>query len=270
MHSADGVHWSEWQRLAAFGEGHYQISASAKGLAATAFNYHPPTVEGGVPGLNYRTNLYYLQTTDNGASWTNARGEPIEVPLLNKDNEAMVRDYEKEDLLVYMKDILIDAEGRPVILYITSKGYASGPQNAPRTWTLAKWTGEEWRFHTIATSDNNYDMGSLHIADGKWMLMAPVAEGPQPYNPGGEMAMYVSTDEGATWKMKKQMTKESERNHTYARRPVHAHRDFYAFWADGNGRAPSESRLYFSDHKGRVFQLPAEMSEDFQKPTRVK
>ena len=41
------------------------------------------------------------------------------------------------------------------------------------------------------------------------------------------------------------------------RRPVNAHDDFYAFWADGHGRQPSASSLYFCTKAGDVYRLPA-------------
>jgi hypothetical protein len=66
------------------------------------------------------------------------------------------------------------------------------------------------------------------------------------------------------------MTGNSKYNHTYVRRPVHAHDDFYAFWADGHGREKSGSQLYFSDRKGKVFLLPTAMDSDFAKPVQIK
>jgi hypothetical protein len=80
------------------------------------------------------------------------------------------------------------------------------------------------------------------------------------------MAMWISKDYGLTWKKVKQLTTESPRNHTYARRPVNAHPDFYAIWADGHGRKPSSSSLYFCDKHGNVRVLPREMSEELVKP----
>ena len=168
---------------------------------------------------------------------------------------------------VYLKDIRIDAEERPVILFITSKGYESGPKNDPRTWTTARWTENAWQIRDAFTSDNNYDMGSLYIEDdGMWRIIGPTETGPQPYNPGGEMAMWVSSNLGLTWKKVKQLTKDSPHNHTYARRPVNAHPDFYAIWADGHGRKPSSSCLYFCDKQGNVRVLPREMSVELVKP----
>lgn len=188
-------------------------------------------------------------------------------PLTEIKNPALVHNYQSEGLLVYLIDIVFNEEDNPIILYITSNGYESGPKNDPRTWTTARWTGNKWEINKAMTSDNNYDMGSLYIEDdGTWRLIAPTETGPQPYNTGGEMAMWVSKDSGKLWKMVKQLTKNSEFNHTYARRPVNAHPDFYAIWADGHARKPSQSSLYFCSKDGTVKILPREMKSEFEKP----
>ena len=262
MTSDNGVNWSEWNRLAAIDKGHYQISSCTAAKAGTAFNYHPEP-----QGLNWRTNLYYLETTDFGESWQNAAGESVAVPLTVPASNALVYDYEAEGLKVYLKDIALNDQGQPVILYITSKGYESGPENGPRTWKTAQWTGSEWAIRDVTTSDSNYDMGSLYLEqDGTWRIIAPTETGPQPYNPGGEMALWLSPDQGKNWERTRQLTAGSERNHTYARRPVNAHPGFYALWADGHCRQPSKSCLYFCDREGQVYQLPEEMTGDFEKP----
>jgi len=262
--SPDGVRWSAWLRLAAIDCGHYQISTTSARKAATVCNFHP---EG--KGLNWRTNLYYMETTDRGESWQSAAGDPLALPLVQPDNPALVHDYRAERLNVYLKDVRLDADDRPVILFITSRGYESGPGNDPRTWTTARWTGRQWEIRPVTTSDNNYDMGSLYLEpEGMWRIIAPTEPGPQPYNPGGEIAMWQSGDRGATWQKVKQLTHDSPRNHTYVRRPVDPHPDFYALWADGHGREPSPSTLYFCDRQGNVYVLPREMREDFARPVR--
>ncbi len=266
MTSKDGEKWSQWLRLAAIDKGHYQISTANDKKAGTAFNYHPNP-----KGLNWRTNLYYIETGDFGRTWHSADGTDISLPLKEAKNPGLVHDYQAEGLNVYMKDIRFDADGRPVILYITSKGYQSGPRNDPRTWTTAQWTGSKWVIRPVTTSDNNYDMGSLYLEeDGIWRIIGPTETGPQPYNPGGEIAMWISPNQGVGWRKERQMTTGSERNHTYARRPVNAHPDFYAFWADGHGRKPSLSNLYFSDKQGNVRVLPRLMNEDFVKPELIQ
>jgi hypothetical protein len=65
------------------------------------------------------------------------------------------------------------------------------------------------------------------------------------------------------------MTAGSARNHTYVRRPVNAHPDFFALWADGHGRQPSESNLYFADQAGNVFRLPRQFDAEHAKPEQI-
>ncbi len=282
--SPDGVAWSEPKHLAATAQGHYQISGLHKEKVGTAFNYHPATASGNwdnptddqtnahFNGLNYRTNLYYLYTDDFGETWRAASGKTVQTPVTEIHNEALVRDYESAGLLVYMKDIHFDSEGNPVILYVTSKGYEAGPKNAPRTWTTARWTGETWDIRPAFDSDNNYDMGSLYIEpDGVWRFIGPTGQGPQQYNPGGEVAVWTSRDRGVTWKMARQVTSGSPYNHSYVRKPVNAHPDFYGFWADGHGRELSPSRVYFCDKTGeKAFRLPERMENELEKPTQIK
>lgn len=266
MTSPDGVKWSKWIRLAAIDEGHYQVSGVTGKKAGTAFNFHPQG-----KGLNWRTNLYYIETADCGKTWRAADGTMLALPLKEVKNPALVHDYQSEGLNVYLKDVRFDERGMPVILFLTSKGYESGPKNDPRTWTTARWTGRVWEVRVAMTSDNNYDMGSLYLEnEGTWRIIGPTETGPQPYNTGGEMAMWVSEDFGKTWGKVRQLTENSKRNHTYARHPVNAHPDFYALWADGHGRKPSQSTLYFCDKKGNVRRLPREMKEEFERPRMVE
>lgn len=266
MSSPDGETWSRWQRLAAIDDGHYQVSGLGKAKAGSMFNYHP---EG--KGLNWRTNLYYVESADNGATWQSVDGRKLSLPLTEVRNDALVRDYEAEGMNVYLKDLRFDENDHPVLLYITSKGYESGPKNDPRTWTITRWDGERWLSAPVTTSDNYYDMGELWmLGPDDWRITGPTASGPQPFNPGGEVEMWTSRDRGATWTRTRQMTRDSPMNHTYVRRVLNANVDFVALWADGHGRQPSESRLYFSDSKGSVFQLPFVMKSERASPITVK
>ena len=263
--SPDGVSWSEWTRLAAIEEGHYQLSAVTADQAGTAFNYHPAG-----KSVNHRTNLYFMQSTDDGHTWQSADGTALAPPLTRVHNAALIHDYAADGLLVYLKDIGYDDQGHPVVLYLTSPDYRSGPHAVPRTWTTARWDGERWIIRPAMTSDSNYDMGSLYLEkNGLWRIIAPTETGPQPFNPGGEVALWLSPDQGLTWEKARQVTSNSPRNHTYVRRPVNAHPDFYAFWADGHAREPSESWLHFSDRDGRARRLPPVMNEAWREPKPV-
>jgi hypothetical protein len=279
MRSEYGEAWTERMLLAHMEEGHYQISWPYHGKDAvsfkkvgTAFNYHPTAFQGHaeMKGLNWRTNLYYIETDDYGHTWRTVQGEVVDAPLTDPKSAALIHDYEAEGRLVYLKDLKYDKKGRPVVLYVTSNGWQPGPKTGPRQFEIAHWTGKEWRRSVVAATDNNYDTGGLHIEGKKWWIVAPTNVGPQPFNPGGEMARWKSVDKGQTWEKVQTLTSGSPYNHGYARRPLGGHPGFAALWADGHGRKPSPSRLYFYDaERDEVYRLPEAMDTDWSAPERV-
>ncbi len=259
-----GENWTKDRKLAGMG-GHYQVSNGMDGHVITAFNMHPKG------NVDQRTNLYFVRTDDRGETWRTADGRAVNTPLTDPAGPALVRDYRAEKRLVYVKDIGFDVRKNPVILYVTSASHQPGPPGAPRIWTIAHWSGKEWRFHEITTSTHNYDMGSLYIeADGTWRIVAPTEQGPQAHGTGGEIAVWCSQDEGRTWEKTRQVTRDSESNHGYVRRPVNAHPDFYGFWADGNPDVLSPSHLYFCNRDGtRWWTLPYDMTTATARPMEV-
>jgi hypothetical protein len=267
MTSQDGRNWSVPSAVAKIEAGDYQISWPHKGKVGTAFDFHPNG-----KGLDARTNLHYMESHNGAKLWHTASGDRIEIPLKSRNNTALIRDYAKDNKLVYIKDLNYNAEGRPVILYLTSQGHLPGKAQGPHTWHTARWDGKTWQFRDVSTSDHNYDHGSLYIeADGTWRIIAPFGPGPQPFGTGGEMQMWTSLDQGQTWAKLKDLTANSLRNHSYARRPLNAHPDFYAFWADGDARKRSASSLYFCNQDGsKVFRLPTQMTEESAKPELLK
>ena len=263
--SVDGRTWRETRKLAGFG-GHYQTSGAHDSKVATFFNYHPD-------GDNdKRTNLYYVQTTDWGRSWTTVDGKQLNLPLAEIQNPALVRDYASSGQLLYTCDLNFDALGNPILLYVLSRDHRPGPQGGAREWTIAHWTDEDWRFSTIATSNHNYDMGSLYVLpDGEWRVIAPTDPGPQVWGAGGEMALWSSQNGGKTWNRIRSVTSNSPLNHNYSRRPLNARDPFYAFWADGNPSHLSKSNLYFCDSTGEhVWRLPYTMPTDSAAPEPVQ
>ena len=258
-----GGNWTPDRKLAAMG-GHYQVSNEQDGRIITAFNMHP----GGKVDL--RTNLYFVQTADGGKTWRTVAGEAVKIPLTDPAGPALVRDYRAENRLVYLKDLGFDAEDHPVILYLTSAHHQPGPQGAPRTWSIAHWSGQAWSFHDITTSTHNYDMGSLYLDGDTWRVIAPTEAGPQEHGAGGEIAIWESRDEGKQWRKARELTRKSRFNHGYVRRPVNAHPDFHALWADGDPDQLSESRLYFSNRSGsQVRRLPYTMESARAEPEFV-
>lgn len=264
MTSKDGVSWSEPTVLAAIEAGHGQVSWRFKDKVGTAFDYVPRQ-----GGEQARTNLYYMETRDFGKTWVNAKGEKLELPLAAVENKALVRDYSSSRRLIRVKDLTFDTRGNPIILHTVSRGHHPGPPGGPHIWTTARWTGREWELTGVVRSGNSFDVGSLILERmDRWWLIAPTDKGPAPYYLGGEVVAWFSRDQGASW-ARWTFTDKSEFNHASVRRPVDGTTGFWVFWADGDARKPSESRLYFADREGIVYRLPTKMTSQFEKPTKM-
>ena len=263
--SDDGNSWKPSKLLAGFG-GHYQVTNMRGTRLVSVFNYHP----GG--NVDKRTNLYLIQSDDLGSTWTTIDGKLLDIPLTQSRNEALVIDFETENKLVYINDLNFDRKGNPVILAVISNDFRPGPSGDPREWMIIRRKDDKWEMNKICESTHNYDMGSLYIEqDNVWRVIGPTEAGPQKYGTGGEMALWVSNDEGETWEKKCDITSGSIRNNSFARRPLNAHRDFYSFWADGDAGKLSESHLYFTNKKGdSVWELPYDMLPANSKPVKIK
>jgi hypothetical protein len=205
-----------------------------------------------------------------GKTWTTINGQPLSTPLTDIHSNALVKDFESESKLVYLNDVNFDKDGNPTILAVISSDFKPGAQGNPRDWMIIQWKDGKWNFNKVCESTHNYDMGSLYINNNHWQIIGPTEVGPQQYGTGGEMGLWDSNDGGKVWNRKKMLTQNSERNHSYARRPLNAHPGFYSFWADGNADKFSESKLYFCNKQGEVWLLPYNMEKDFEKPVRLK
>lgn len=265
--SDDGKRWTDDLKLAGIREpghtrgGHYQTSARLDNKVGTFFNRHPNG------NVDQRTDVYYVQTSDLGETWTTVDGKSLACPLTQVDNPARVIDYASQKLNVYLKDMSFDRDGHPVLLYVTSRGHEPGPPNDPRRFRITRWDGNAWQTSTVCPTDHNYDMGSLYLGNTSWTIRVPSSPGPQPYHGGGEIVTWQSVDRGGTWTEQQHLTRDSERNHNYARRPINAKDPFYVFWADGDPTRLSPSHLYFADSSGqRVWRLPYEMSDKSAEP----
>lgn len=267
--SNDGEAWTEPQLLAEIKEpgdkraGHYQVTNHFGDKIVTCFNRH----KNGDPDT--RTNIYCLQTTDMGNTWTTVDGRIVETPIKDLYNPALILDAQSQGKNVYIKDVNFTPDGNPVILYLTSGGCEPGPGNAPYQWYTASWNGKRWNFNPIATSTHNYDSGSIWIDGKEWTVIAPLDPGPQKWATGGEIVMWKSKNNGASWNRIRSLTNDSRYNHGYVRRPVNAKDPFFGFWADGNPERITQSKLFFTDSKGKVMQLPYTMTEEWEYPIPV-
>jgi hypothetical protein len=262
---ADGSR-GEDRKLAGM-EGQYQTSFRQGERVITAFNRHP----GGHP--DRRTDLYYLETRDCGASWQTVDGQTIQPPLTDPRNPALVRAYSDQQRLVYLNSVTLDNAGNPVILVVTSSSHLPGPAGDPRTWEVLHHKDGRWLVSRVTESTHNYDTGPIWIQpDGTWRIAGPTEIGPQRWGGGGEVAVWISRDEGVTWTRSRQVTRNSPRNHSYVRKAFGAAADspFAMLWADGHADKLSVSRLYFANRDGtQVRCLPYDMDGEFATPEVV-
>ncbi|MCU0362297.1 MAG: BNR repeat-containing protein [Bacteroidales bacterium] len=262
--SRDGMTWEGRKNLSGFG-GHLQVSAMKGDKIVTAFNYMPEN------NRDRRTNLYILQSVNKGESWETAAGDKIEIPLKSADNEALIFDFEAEGKFVYLCDINFDKNTNPVVLALISTETRPGPSGKPREWCIIHLKSGVWRVTKVCESMHNFDKGSLYISDDEWRIIGPSEPGPQKYGTGGEIAAWVSNDEGMTWRKMADLTSGSMYNHSFVRRPVNANKRFYAFWADGDADKFSPSRLYYTDEScEKVWMMPESIKGEMTKARRIR
>jgi hypothetical protein len=98
--SPDGIDWSADEKLVAIkregdkNSGHYQISGQHGDKVAFFYNWHP---DGNV---DKRTNIYYLQTTDFGETWTNIKGEPQQIPVTGPNSPTLAQEFFSREINV--------------------------------------------------------------------------------------------------------------------------------------------------------------------------
>ena len=240
-----------------------QVSAAVGEKIATVLTLHPRA-----GFADARTNLYYIESIDGGASWRTADGAAISLPMIQTKNPSLVQDFQSQGLRVFLHDLAFDAEQRPIIVYVACKGIEPGPDSAPFSLQTAWWNSQQWEIHEVTAVDHHDDGGCLWVDDkNQWTLLAPTAPGPHPYHTGGEMVRWTSRDQGKTWNASSPLTRSTERQHAFPRRPRGAHPSFAAFWADGDPGRTSPGSLYFTDQQGRqVWRLPAVLEEDSGAP----
>lgn len=261
---ADGKAWTAERRLVSLG-GSLQISNVHDGKIATAFNYFPKG------DIDAQTNLYLLLSDDQGKTWKTIDGKPVQIPLTDINNDALIRDFEKEGKEVFLSDIDFDSEGNPVILAIISNSRVPGPDFGMRDWFVISRKDGGWNFKKVCESTHNFDRGSLYIRGSEWKIIGPTEPGPQLYGTGGEIALWISKNNGSDWQKVTFVTNNSINNNSFVRHPVNAQKDFFALWTDGNADELSKSHLYFTNEKcDKVWMLPYEMKENFSKPVRIK
>jgi hypothetical protein len=212
-----------------------------------------------------------LQSDDLGKTWQTIDGKPVQIPLTDVENDAIIRNYEKEGKEVYLSDLDFDSDGNPVILVIVSGNPDPGPDAGLKNWFVISRKVGTWNFNKVCESTHNFDRGSIHIEGSEWKVIGPTEQGPQLYGTGGEVALWISRNGGVEWQKVTNVTIHSINNNSFVRHPLNAQKDFFALWTDGNANELSKSYIYFTNEKcDKVWMLPYDMKEDFRKPVRIR
>jgi len=190
-----------------------------------------------------RYHVFYAYSDDGGITWKKRDGSTYELPITELSSE-MIFESEVPDRGVWLKDIQLDSQGNPYILFIDANTLTY-----ECVWRLAKCREGQWTIHEVARSDHMYDGGALVIlADDDFRVYAPTTSS-QPYEDGGEIEEWQSTDRGETWTNTKHLTTGSQFSHNHVKTVYnHGRGDFRVFWSYGDALNPPSTReveLYY-------------------------
>ena len=190
-----------------------------------------------------RYNVYYACSDDGGATWRKSDGTPYALPITEAAAEKI---YDCGQRGVWLKDIQLDEQGNPYILFIDSD-----PSTYESAWKIARHVGGKWAISSIAASDHMYDDGGLVILSGNDLRVYGPTTASQPQEDGGEIEEWRSTDGGATWSNRKHLTQGSPLSHNNVK-VVLGHQkgkgDLRIFWSYGDSNYPpatKDVRLYY-------------------------
>lgn len=183
-----------------------------------------------------RYNIYYACSDDGGRTWRRSDGTPYELPVTLETQEEL---YNCGTHGVWLKDIQLDSQGHPFILFIDSE-----VETYRGLWKVGRFTGSGWEFSTITDSDHMYDDGAIAILnDDDIRVYAPTTP-VQESEDGGEIEEWQSTDGGRTWMNTKHITTGSRYSHNNVKLALNHQLgpgDVRMFWSYGDSNYPPET-----------------------------
>jgi hypothetical protein len=184
-----------------------------------------------------RYHLYYARSEDGGRTWQRSDGTPYALPITEDSAEKL---YDCEQRGVWLKDIQVDAAGRPYVLFLDGNPFTYVSQ-----WKLAGFVGGKWQFSDITESDHMYDDGGLVILGEDDMRVYGPTTASQPKEDGGEIEVWQSEDGGRTWRHRDSLTSGSSYSHNNVKvvfNPGEDSGDFRVFWSYGDSLWPATSK----------------------------
>jgi len=184
-----------------------------------------------------RYNVYYACSDDGGRTWQRSDGTPYELPITESTAEKL---YDCGQHGVWLKDIQLDAQGNPYILFLDSE-----TETYQSDWMVLRHVGGEWKLSKVTHSDHMYDGGGLVLLSDQDIRIYGATTPSQPHEDGGEIEEWQSTDGGETWVNTAHITHDSRYSHNHVK-VVHNHQagvgDLRMFWSYGDSHSPPETR----------------------------
>lgn len=180
-----------------------------------------------------RYNVYYAWTGDGGRTWRRSDGSEYDLPITE---DAAEKVYGCGQRGVWLKDIQLDAAGRPLILFLDAE-----PATYESQWLVARPRVDGWTTSWLATSDHMYDDGGLvYLSEADIRVYGPTTD-VQPHEDGGEIEEWQTGDGGATWRNTGHVTAGSRYSHNNVKVVFgheHGPGDLRVVWSYGDSNYP--------------------------------
>ncbi len=184
-----------------------------------------------------RHHIYYAYSEDGGTTWRRSDGAAYELPITLETQEEI---YNCGTHGVWLKDIQLDAQGRPYVLFIDSE-----VETFEGLWKVGWLEDGAWHFSTVAASDHMYDDGGIVILSADDIRVYAPSTPVQPSEDGGEIEEWQSTDGGRTWTNTRHITSGSQYSHNNVKVALNHQLgpgDVRVFWSYGDSNFPPETR----------------------------
>lgn len=245
--STDGAaSWSPETKLVDFsGTSIYAVTIAETGTFPRKIHIAWSRMGGGTPEeirtkalWARRYNVYYACSDDGGTTWKKSDGSRYTLPI---DEARAEKVFDSAAHGVWLKDIQLDRQGNPYLLFVDAD-----VTTYQCMWKVAGLSFKGWTMADVVESDHMYDDGALAIlSDDDFRIWGPAGVS-QPYEDGGEIEEFRSTDRGATWTRTGRLTGGSRFSHNHAKTVFnHQKDDFRVFWSYGDSNYPPETRNVF-------------------------
>jgi hypothetical protein len=179
-----------------------------------------------------RKDVYYAYSDDGGTVWKKKNGTIYSLPINETNAEKIFTSH--ADSGVWLNDIQLNSSGEPVILF--SSGYAASPNDSTTFISDLKVLtySSGWRVSDIVEHNHMYNTGCLFIQSNSDYRIYFPSTTTQPYQDGGDVEEFKSTNGGLTWSNTKHITSGSEFTHNNMKSVWNHNNNDFIVWSYGN------------------------------------